>query len=245
MRNICFCHIVNNTLLDIMMDTISAARLISSYEVSYEMKIRPPVCPPKGLGAFRIKLLALCFFFAVGAVLGYVLHGMVTQEDDLLLREYVQHYARLAATQDGRGPSVFSVIGVYFRYPAAAFILGSIGAGVFLVPVLLVMNGFALMFSVACFCSALGRGGLAVALATFGLRCMIVLPVLLMLSVISLNCALCRLHEHRNGHGKRKSSYRAEHFASFAGCAALLAFGVVLELILAPKLLSLALAGIL
>ena len=209
------------------------------------MKINRLVRTPKDLGAFRVKLLTLCFFFAFGAVLGCVAHGLVTQEDDLLLRQYMVEYARLAAVQEDQAASVFDVVGVYFRYPVAAFIFGFTAVGLFFIPLSLVLQGFTLAFSVASFASALGRGGLTLALAAFGLRCLIVLPITLLLSIFSLDGALCLWHERHSGHGKRKARYGAEHYFRFAVCVIILLTGVVAELVLVPKLFGLALAGIL
>ena len=147
--------------------------------------------------------------------------------------------------QEDQAASVFDVVGVYFRYPVAAFIFGFTAVGLFFIPLSLVLQGFTLAFSVASFASALGRGGLTLALAAFGLRCLIVLPITLLLSIFSLDGALCLWHERHSGHGKRKSRYGADHYFRFAVCVIILLTGVVAELVLVPKLFGLALAGIL
>ena len=98
------------------------------------------------------------------------------------LSDYLHQYAQ--ATADGRGPSAsaLSVAAAYFRYPLAAALLGLTAAGLVLLPVLSVAQGFFLSFSVGCFARALGRGGVYLALAAFGPRCLFVLPCTLLLT---------------------------------------------------------------
>ena len=105
------------------------------------------------------------------------------QQDRQELSDYLHEYAQ--ATADGQGPSAsaLSVGAAYFRYPAAALLLGLTAAGLVLLPVLSVVQGFFLSFSVGCFARALGRGGVYLALAAFGPRCLFVLPCTLLLTV--------------------------------------------------------------
>ena len=208
------------------------------------MKIDHLVRPSKESGAFRTTLLTLCFFFVAGAVLGCVVHGFVGGDDDLMLREYILQYAQVCAAQEDQAASVLSVLGVYFRYPLAVFALGFMAGGIFLIPLVFAAQGFAVSFSVFCFISALGRHGLTLALVSFGLRYLIVLPITLLLAVCSIGAALRRRGGKKKVSTKNKGLYGPDHYVRFAVCALVLLIGVVAELVWVPKLFQLALAGI-
>ena len=84
----------------------------------------------------------------------------------------------------------------------------------------LAAEGFFLSFSAGCFAAALGRSGVLLALAAFGVRCLIVLP-----------CSIypAMLVGERN------------RWRKLAVCGALLLLGMALELTLVPRLVQLAL----
>ena len=128
-------------------------------------------------------LVLVCLLLCLGAALGFAVCRAVPQQDRQELSDYLHEYAQ--ATADGQGPSASarSVGAAYFRYPAAALLLGLTAAGLVLLPVLSVVQGFFLSFSVGCFARALGRGGVYLALAAFGPRCLFVLPCTLLLTV--------------------------------------------------------------
>lgn len=110
--------------------------------------------------ALRLPALVLvCLLLVLGAVLGFAVCRAVPQQDRQELSDYLHQYAQ--ATADGRGPSAsaLSVAAAYFRYPLAAALLGLAAAGLVLLPVLSVAQGFFLSFSVGCFARALGRDG--------------------------------------------------------------------------------------
>ena len=143
--------------------------------------------------ALRLPALVLvCLLLVLGAVLGFAVCRAVPQQDRQELSDYLHQYAQ--ATADGRGPSAsaLSVAAAYFRYPLAAALLGLAAAGLVLLPVLSVAQGFFLSFSVGCFARALGRGGVYLALAAFGPRCLFVLPCTLLLTVQGLSAAARR-----------------------------------------------------
>ena len=100
-------------------------------------------------------------------------------------------------------------------------VLGFCGAaGAALILPVLAAEGFFLSFSAGCFAAALGRSGVLLALAAFGVRCLIVLP-----------CSIypAMLVGERN------------RWRKLAVCGALLLLGMALELTLVPKLVQWAL----
>lgn len=108
-----------------------------------------------------------------------------------------------------------------------------------LLPVLSVVQGFFLSFSVGCFARALGRGGVYLALAAFGPRCLFVLPCTLLLTVQGLSAAA-----HRRS-GQRTGLPDAAYWRRAGLCCLILLLGTALELTLAPRLLQWVIARVL
>lgn len=159
-------------------------------------------------------LVLVCLLLCLGAALGFAVCRTVPQQDRQELSDYLHEYAQATANGQGPSASALSVGAAYFRYPAAALLLGLTAAGLVLLPVLSVVQGFFLSFSVGCFARALGRGGVYLALAAFGPRCLFVLPCTLLLTVQGLSAA--RAPPQRTAH--RPAGCRL--LAAGQGCAA-------------------------
>ena len=182
--------------------------------------------------ALRLPALVLvCLLLVLGAVLGFAVCRAVPQQDRQELSDYLHQYAQ--ATADGRGPSAsaLSVAAAYFRYPLAAA-LGLTAAGLVLLPVLSVAQGFFLSFSVGCFARALGRGGVYLALAAFGPRCLFVLPCTLLLTVQGLSAAA------RRRDGQKVRLTEGAYWRRVGLCGLILLIGAALELTFGPRLLQ-------
>ena len=183
--------------------------------------------------ALRLPALVLvCLLLVLGAVLGFAVCRAVPQQDRQELSDYLDQYAQ--ATADGRGPSAsaLSVAAAYFRYPLAAALLGLTAAGLVLLPVLSVAQGFFLSFSVGCFARALGRGGVYLALAAFGPRCLFVLPCTLLLTVQGLSAAA------RRRDGQKVRLTEGAYWRRVGLCGLILLIGAALELTFGPRLLQ-------
>lgn len=183
--------------------------------------------------ALRLPALVLvCLLLVLGAVLGFAVCRAVPQQDRQELSDYLHQYAQ--ATADGQGPSAsaLSVAAAYFRYPLAAALLGLAAAGLVLLPVLSVAQGFFLSFSVGCFARALGRGGVYLALAAFGPRCLFVLPCTLLLTVQGLSAAA------RRRDGQKVRLTEGAYWRRVGLCGLILLIGAALELTFAPRLLQ-------
>lgn len=183
--------------------------------------------------ALRLPALVLvCLLLVLGAVLGFAVCRAVPQQDRQELSDYLHQYAQ--ATADGQGPSAsaLSVAAAYFRYPLAAALLGLAAAGLVLLPVLSVAQGFFLSFSVGCFARALGRGGVYLALAAFGPRCLFVLPCTLLLTVQGLSAAA------RRRDGQKVRLTEGAYWRRVGLCGLILLIGAALELTFGPRLLQ-------
>lgn len=192
------------------------------------------------------RLLLLALFFAVGVLLGQALAGRVPASTGEELNRYLTDYVRLGGTASPTAKTVLSALSLYFRYPLLAFLLGFASIGIVLLPCLTAAFGFFLSFSVCCFTAAFGPGGVLVALAVFGLRCLVTLPCYFLLAVPAwgTSAALASLSF---GRGQRSApvTYGRKWWKRSALCAVVLLAGVCVELFLPPVFLRLVLARML
>ena len=162
------------------------------------------------------------------------------------LNRYLTDYIRLDSEASPTVEIVLSALVLYFRYPLLAFFLGFASIGIILLPCLTAAFGFFLSFSVCCFTAAFGSDGVLVALAVFGLRCLVTLPCYFLLAVPAwgTSAALANLSF---GRGQRSVpvAYGRDWWKRSALCAAVLLAGVCVESFLPPVFLRLVLARML
>ena len=157
-------------------------------------------------GLWRLALLGLCF--CGGILLGQLAARSVPEASRTELAAYLRQYAAVWGETTDRTASLLRVPGF----------CGAAGAALIL-PVL-AAEGFFLSFSAGCFAAALGRSGVLLALAAFGVRCLIVLPCSIYPAMLV---------------GER------DRWRKLAVCGALLLLGMALELTLVPRLVQWAL----
>ena len=184
--------------------------------------------PPKA------RLYILCLFFAAGILAGFLVRCALPVDDLSALSSYVTSYAQLAA-QEKDAPALLQIVWAYVRYPAAVFLLGFTAWGELFIPRVCAAQGFFRSFAVQCFASAMGRQGVALALAALGLRCLFVLPCLLMIASDGF-AAAWRLAE------RQKPEVRDRR--RLVICVFVLLTGTVAECALVPQLFAWLLPGI-
>ena len=192
--------------------------------------------------SFLPRMIFLALFFLGGVFWGQVLAGRVPDATGQELTEYLEGYVAL---EGGVSPqAAVSALVLYYRYPLLAVLLGFASIGVVLLPATAAAFGFFLSFSVCCFTAAFGGGGVLLALAVFGLRCAVTLPVFFSLAVPAWgnSAALASF-----GRGRRAApiTYGRSWWLRLAVCGGILLAGVCLELFVSPWLLRTALAYIL
>ena len=185
-------------------------------------------------GASRKHLLVLFGCLLLGVLLGQWAYGAFCEGGKPQLQEYLLGYAKVHAEE--HQPSWWAVAWVYIRYPLAAFLLGFTAVGVLLLPWLVLMQGFLLSFSVACFSASLARGGVVLALSALGVRCLVTLPCLLLLAA--------KAWEESRRRGLGQEACDGVYILRFLLCLLLLLLGTVLERTVVPGLVALALAGV-
>jgi len=193
--------------------------------------------PPEKMQA---DYLIFGFLFLLGAAIGHLLGGLVNGAQHRELADYVLTYAR--SSYGPRSIPLINVFFSYFRGPAVLFLLGLAACGTWLIPFFMVGQGFFLAYSVHCFGVALGRAGVMLAFAGFGVRCLFVLPCMFFLASRSWE----RASRMREGKVPREGSSSGKSgFYSVFLCGVALMIGCIVEISLVPRLFSLILTQLL
>ena len=187
------------------------------------------------------RLLGLALCFLAGAGLGQAASAAVPDAAGAELTEYLRAFLTL---EDGAaGNTVLSALVLYFRYPLLAALLGFASIGVVLLPLTTAAFGFSLSFSVCCLTAAFGTDGVLLALAVFGLRCLISLPCYLLLAERAWETSAALALS-----GRKRSPpvrYGREWWRRCGLCTAALLAGICLETVCSPWILRLVLGHVL
>lgn len=190
-------------------------------------------------------LVVLSLFFLGGVLLGQVLSGRVPDSTGQELKRYVSDFVQLDGNQDLTSGTILSTLVLYFRYPLLAFLMGFASIGVVLLPCATVMFGFFLSFSVCCFTATFGADGILLALAVFGLRCIVTFPCYFLQAVPSWKSSAA-LASLSFGRGRRTApvQFGCSWWQRLCVTGTILLVGVCLDLFLSPWFLRLALERI-
>ena len=105
----------------------------------------------------------------------------------------LRRYAGLVAESGPTQASLPMAAAAYLREPAVIFLLGFCTFGAAVLPLVCLWQGFTLSFAVACFAASLGRDGVLLSLAAFGIRGVILIPCTLLTAQWAFDKALARL----------------------------------------------------
>lgn len=178
-------------------------------------------------------LFTLLICFSVGALCGFLLAFL--GEPSIELENYLLDYFGLVSERE-LGISFFSVFWDCVRWPLFVILFGFTAFGVVLIPLVFLIRGFLLSYSVASFGVLLGDKGVAVAAVLFGISVLLILPVLFVIGCESLRAVCMRLP---------KSSFSGENCFKpevLLPSIGVLAIAVALQWTLTPNLLSTACA---
>ena len=192
------------------------------------------------------RLLLLALFFLGGVVLGQVVAGGVPDATGDELSRYLTDYVQVGGEAELTARTVLSAAVIYFRYPLLAFLFGFASVGILLLPGLTAAYGFFLSFSVCCFTAAFGGNGVLLALAVFGLRCLVTLPCYFLLAVPAWG-ASASLVSLSFGRGRHTAPvvYGKSCWMRLCVSLAVLFSGMCVDLFLSPLFLRLILERIL
>ena len=188
-------------------------------------------------------LVVLAAFFFCGLLLGQVFAGRASGSTGQEMRRYLSDFLQLESSSLQTGGMILSTVWLYIRYPLLAFLAGFASIGVLILPCATLAFGGFLSFSVCCFTATFGFDGVLLALAVFGLRCLITFPCYFLLAEASMkrSAALARLSFGRGRAAAPVCPDRSE-WRRLAVMVSVLFLGVCADLMLSPQFLQFALA---
>lgn len=132
-------------------------------------------------GTAVLFILSVAFF--VGCLAGCVLVNRVGGNGEVVLEEFLKDYLSAANAGELPRPNVLTLVWETIRWPLFIFLFSVTPLGLFAIPVLFLVRGFLLSFSIASFFRVLGASGLVMAFALFGVTGAFYVPVLFILGV--------------------------------------------------------------
>lgn len=192
--------------------------------------------PPEKL---RADYLFFSFLFLLGNALGHLCGGLIKDWQYQELGDFILSYA--ASSIGSHSLPLPRVVFSYFRLPVAISLLGLAVCGTWIVPALVFGQGFFLAYSIHCYSVCLGRAGVLLAAAAFGIRCLFLLPCVFYLASRSLSRATC-LRDGKTLRDCSSAGIRTSYPLFF--CFIALLIGCIIELSLVPRLIALVLPQI-
>lgn len=181
-------------------------------------------------------LIVVAAFFTLGGLAGGLIALGTAEGGAEALREYLERFLTVAQAGALLTPALPQLLWRCFRWPLAAFLLGTSAWGLLGIPLLCGLRGFFLSFSIGAFARAYGRSGLAVAFLLQGLPGFLAVPAFFLLAVQSLSSAWSLLTSAEQG--RREGIFSKESFFRSGVCAAALVASLFVEYYLVPVLIS-------
>lgn len=136
---------------------------------------------PSSGGTAVLFILSIAFF--IGGMAGCILVNRVGGNGEVALEEFLEGYLTVVNSGELMQPNVLTLVWETLRWPLLILILSVTPLGLFAIPVLFLVRGFLLSFSIASFFRVLGTSGLALAFTLFGVTGVLYVPVLFILGV--------------------------------------------------------------
>ena len=187
-------------------------------------------------------LILLTVLFGFGIVIGQGFAEYIPPDIIEQFKIYLTYYTRLQEMQKLTPVSLGVLLLLYFRYPVIVFLMSFSCIHIFLVSILTILYGFSLSLTVSCLILSFGIDGLFLAVALLGIRCLISLPCYFLIAVPA-SAGKYRLLESFQGSksGACFSGCRTSYRTRFIFCASILMVGILMEYIVTPLLIRMAL----
>jgi len=184
-----------------------------------------------GNSAVMPSLIFLCVCFAVGGITGAV--AAANGGDSTQLAASASEYTSLADLSFG------VVLAKILQYPVIIILCGLSVFGAVLIPFIVALRGFFLLFAITTFVRLFGGPGLLYSIALFGIQCMFVLPCIMLLGSQGIVSAGL-LFSITSGRGKKISGsvFSAAFFIRILICLAVLLICTLAETYITPYFVS-------
>lgn len=182
-------------------------------------------------------LAVIAVSFLAGGLVGCLLVSLVGGSGQEALAGYMEGFLQAAQAGELTTPSLAALVWDTVRWPLLALLLGFTALGLLALPLLFVVRGFLLAFSIASFVRLFGGAGCLLALIVFGVGGAFSVPVLFVLGVQSLLAARV-LAGRVWGDGKAAPLYGRVYWLRCGWCAAALCVCMLLDGLAVPALVS-------
>ena len=142
--------------------------------------------PFSGLG---IVLTILSTAFVLGGLVGCIFADRISGSSGGVLSEYLNGYFSAVRSGYSEKPEVLFLIWNVIRWPAIVMLFCLTPIGIIGIPLLFLIRGFLLSFSITSFYGAMGTDGLLIAFCVFGITEVISIPVLFSLGIECFQCS--------------------------------------------------------
>lgn len=183
-------------------------------------------------------LVFLCVCFVIGAITGSVVAANGGDSGQIV--SLVADYAVLEDI------NFWNVLFNILRFPIIVIICGLCVFGTVLIPIVIAVRGFMLLFTITTFVRLFGGSGLLYSLSLFGIQCLFVLPCILLLAAQGIVSSSI-LFSLASSRGKKISGsvFSGAYFLRILICFGVLLFCALAETLLTPLLVSLTIDNIL
>lgn len=186
-------------------------------------------------GLFPVVLLSVVFL--MGLICGLLLALLKGQSE--ALTTYLQRYLHSLSEGGVVTVTLWSVIWDVVQWPLLLFCLGATQFCVIAVPLAMFLRAFLLSYVISVFVQLFAGRGFLVALVSFGIIALLVIPVLFVIAVTGMEFAA------RRSPGSRKIfEFSREQLAIFVVCIGIFILAIFVQWTIMPPLLTLVCNGI-
>lgn len=157
--------------------------------------------------------IAVIFMFILGVSVGAVAVNNIDEIAKTDAKTYIEGFLDLTADENLETTFILKQsIKFNLYYTIALFLSGLLYLGIVFIPILIAFRGFCIGFTIAFLTENLGSGGLLLSIASILPQNIVYIPILIVMSVITLNYSLLAL---RNKYSKKHGTLPAQ-LASYA-----------------------------
>jgi hypothetical protein len=185
-----------------------------------------------GNAAVLPALIFLCICFIIGAITGSVVAA--NGGDSAQLASMIADFTVLSDV------NFWNVLLNILRFPVIVILCGLCVFGTVMIPIVVAVRGFLLLFTITTFVRLFGGSGLLYSMSLFGIQCLFVLPCILLLAAQGLVSASL-LFSLASSRGKKISGsvFSGAYFIRILICFGVLLFCALVETLITPYLVSL------
>lgn len=184
----------------------------------------------------NLILIVLSAAFLLGSFAGCALVSRISGLGSGALSDYFSDYLSVLNSGAGLEPDLLSLIWDVFRWPLFVIAFGITPLGLLGIPVLFLLKGFLLSFSIASLFRMFGTYGLLLALSVFGVSGIVSLPAFFVLGIQAFGVSGA-MAGRILGDNRMLPLFQKADIVRYASCFGALCIGLFIEYYFVPNLL--------